>query len=378
MPRRTRSGAIDPRDYLALIRGERHGPWAATLRGTLAVASGLYRAGSALRGAAYSSGVLRAVRAGVPVISVGNLTAGGTGKTPLVIHLAQALSQRGAKVAVLARGYGAAREGDKNDELLLSEEEVPGLLVLPGRDRAARAAEAVAAGASVLILDDGFQHRRVARDLDVVLVDASDPWGPGGLLPRGLLREPRSALKRASLVLITRAELASPEALAALEAEIRAAGHQGPIGRLRLTPRDLAPLSPGGGAPEPVTALQRARVLAVCAIGNPEAFRRTLLGLGARVQELLAFPDHAPFGAAQVEQVEAQARRAGAERVVVTAKDAVKLRPLLGAARLPWSALRIDVRPEPADVLAPILGLCSPASPSPGAGPATGTEAPHG
>lgn len=348
-----------------MIRGERHGPWAATLRGGLTLASGLYRCGSALRGAAYQSGILRAVRPRVPVISVGNLTTGGTGKTPLVIHLARALQQRGARVAVLARGYGAQRDGQLNDELLLIREEVPELLLFPGRDRAARAGEAVQAGATLLLLDDGFQHRKVARDLDLVLVDASDPWGPGGLLPRGLLREPRSALRRASLVLITRAELASPERLSALEAEVRGAGYHGAIGRLYVVPRELRALDRRAD-PAPLETLRRAKVLAACAIGNPEAFRGTLLSLGARVQELLAFPDHAPLGPGTVEAVEAQARRAGADRVIVTHKDAVKLRPHLepGPDRpsrpVPWWALTMDVRADPEDVLAPVLALVSP------------------
>lgn len=366
MPRRTtnaaRERAIDPREYLALIRGERHGPWAATLRGGLTLASGLYRCGSALRGAAYGSGILRPVRARVPVVSVGNLTTGGTGKTPLVIHLARELIARGARPAVLARGYGAPADGELNDELLLIREEVPGLLLFPGRDRAARAAEAVQAGADFLLLDDGFQHRRVARDLDLVLIDASDPWGPGGVLPRGLLREPPSALRRASLVLVTRAEMVTVERLEALEAQIRRAGHRGPVGRLFVAPRELRPLD-RAVEPAPLTSLMRARVLAACAIGNPEAFRGTLLSLGARVQELLAWPDHAPLGPGEVALVEAKARRAGAERVVVTHKDAVKLRPHLeptgerAPRPLPWWALTMDVRVEPAGVLAPILAL---------------------
>lgn len=297
------------------------------------------------------------MRAPVPVISVGNLTAGGTGKTPLVIHLARALLDRGARPAVLARGYGAARDGEPNDELLLAREEVPGLLLFPGRDRSARIAEAVGAGATLILLDDGFQHRRVARDFDLVLIDASDPWGPGGLLPRGLLREPRTALRRADLVLITRAEQVGADALAAIEAEVRAVGYAGPVGRIHVHPRDLLPID-RPGYPEPVESLRGARVLAACAIGNPEAFRATLLGLGARVQELVTFPDHAPLGPAEVAAVEAQARRADADRIVVTAKDAVKLRPHLAGERpIRWLSLRIDVRPEPADVLASVLTL---------------------
>src|SRR5262249_5942270 len=144
-------------------------------------------------------------RAPVPVVSVGNLTVGGTGKTPCVEYVARFYRQLDRRAAILSRGYGSA--GGHNDEALLLEENLPDVPHLQGADRVALAAAAVEELESeVLILDDGFQHRRLVRDLDVVLVDASNPWGYGYLLPRGLLREPKSSLRRASVVLLTRCD----------------------------------------------------------------------------------------------------------------------------------------------------------------------------
>jgi tetraacyldisaccharide 4'-kinase len=348
------SNSSSEQAFLALIRGQRRGPWASTLRGGLTLAAGGYWVGSSLRSAAYGVGILRTHPASLPVISVGNLTAGGTGKTPLVIHLARALVARGERPGVLARGYGAARDGDPNDELKLVAREVPQALVRPGRDRVARAAQAVDDGATVLLLDDGFQHRRLRRDRDVVLLDATDPWGPAGVLPRGLLREPRCALRRADVVLLTRAELASPQALAALESEVRQAGFEGPLGHARTVPRGVSPL--GGGDESPAQALSGERVIAASGIGNPAAFQRTLEGLGAQVLERVDFPDHHAFSAEDLRTVEARAEALNATRIVVTGKDAVKLEPLRAdQPQAGWCVLAIDVELEPAGILDEIL-----------------------
>ncbi|MCA8925488.1 MAG: tetraacyldisaccharide 4'-kinase, partial [Planctomycetes bacterium] len=210
-------------DWLPLLRGERRGVGPALARALLAACAALYALVVRARNWAYARGLLRAHAAPLPVISVGNLTAGGTGKTPLVIALAQALLARGLRVAVLARGYGAARDGELNDELREIAERVPQALLVPGRDRVRSAERAALRGADVILLDDGFQHRRLRRDLDLVLVDCTDPWGPAGVLPRGLLREPRGGIRRADWVILTRAEQA-PERVAPLEAEVRALG----------------------------------------------------------------------------------------------------------------------------------------------------------
>lgn len=371
-------GATADGDYMALIRGERKGPVAALLRGGLSVAALGFRLGGAARAAAYDGGLFAAHRAALPVISVGNLTAGGTGKTPLVIHLARTLLARGHRPAVLARGYGAARDGELNDELRLIAREVPEALLAPGSDRVARAQEAAGRGATVLVLDDGFQHRRLHRDADVVLLDATDPWGPGGLLPRGLLRELPAALARAHVVVLSRIELVDAAARARLEAEVRATGFAGPIVAMRMAPRALEPLPP----PTATDADRRTRapaslagqsVVAACGIGNPTAFARTLGVLGARVLHLEALPDHHAYGAADVARVEELAAKTGAGLVVTTAKDAVKLEALVSPrAPVPWATLTIAAELDPPAALDDILGRAlAPATLSPTKDPTT-------
>ncbi len=195
-----------PRDhYLRLISGAARGPMPTLERLALRAASLPYGLAVRLRNAAYRLGWLSSRRVGVPVVSVGNLTAGGTGKTPCVAYVARYYRRLDRCVAILSRGYGGA--GGRNDEALVLEEELPDVPHLQGADRVALAATAIEELESeVLVLDDGFQHRRLARDLDLVLVDATEPWGHGYLLPRGLLREPASALRRAGVVLLTRCD----------------------------------------------------------------------------------------------------------------------------------------------------------------------------
>tara|TARA_R110002072_G_scaffold121004_1_gene254433 strand:- start:423 stop:1331 length:909 start_codon:yes stop_codon:yes gene_type:complete len=284
------------------------------------------------------------------VISVGNLTTGGTGKTPLVISLCRALLARGERVGVLARGYGAARDGELNDELRLIRDSLPDVILAPGRDRVVRAAEAVAAGATILVLDDGFQHRRLARDLDIVLLDATAPWSGGHLLPRGLLREAPSALRRAQAVVISRAELRSPTELQALEAEIRATGYSGPVFRMSLTPSSLVAIGPQGHEERPIQTLEKLPVVMACGIGNPTAFAATAASLGARLSHLEPFPDHHEYRPRDLHALEDLAERRAVKHVLITAKDAVKLAPLLAVPRgasCTWLCLSVEASIEP-------------------------------
>src|SRR5262245_17167980 len=208
-PRLTRGDrvkGIDPEAFLRLVRGQIRGPAAAVARLGLGAVSGLYCLGVSARNAAYDWGWKTAHRAAVPVVSVGNLTLGGTGKTPMVEWVARWFRGRGARVAILSRGYGQA-EG-LNDEGRVLEENLPDVPHFQGADRVELARIAVEESESqVLVLDDGFQHRRLARDLDIVLLDALEPFGLGRLFPRGLLREPVSSLRRAGLVVLSRADL---------------------------------------------------------------------------------------------------------------------------------------------------------------------------
>ncbi len=199
----------EPRDrlrrrYLALISGQTPGLAAAVQRLGLYLASLFYGLGVRLRNAGYSLGWLRAQRVAAPVVSVGNLTVGGTGKTPAVEYVARYYRRQDRRVAILSRGYGSA--GGHNDEALVLFANLNDVPHLQDADRVRSAHIALEELESeVLVLDDGFQHRRLVRDLDLVLIDATNPWGHGYLLPRGLLREPIRGLRRADLVLLERA-----------------------------------------------------------------------------------------------------------------------------------------------------------------------------
>src|SRR5262245_8188408 len=205
--------------FHALISGRRRGPLAALLRAGLLAASVPYGWAAGVRNRLYDRGWKRSVRAPVPVVSVGNLTLGGTGKTPCVEYVCRFYRGVDLRVAILSRG-DAAGEG-LNDEALLLGENLPDVPHLQGADRARWARVAVEELFSeVLVLDDGFQHRRLARDLDVVLVDATDPWGGGHLFPRGLLRESPHGLRRAGVVVLTRCDQAGGEELDRLHRDV--------------------------------------------------------------------------------------------------------------------------------------------------------------
>lgn len=260
-----------------------------------------------LRDFAYRAGILRSHPAPVPAISVGNLTVGGTGKTPFVRWLVTELSSRGATPGILHGGYA-------DDEPALHRRWFPDLAVVTGRDRVRGAEEAVAGGADVLVLDDAFQHRRIRRDLDVVLVAAERWTDRPRLLPRGPYREPLRALKRADVVVVTRRR-AGPDEAAAVARTVRertpvpvAVVHLAPAGWLTM---DGAPRegSPGAG-------------VAVAAIGQPDAFFRQVEAQGVRLAARLAFRDHHEYGPDDLEGIR---EAAGGQAVITTAKDAVKL-----------------------------------------------------
>lgn len=287
----------------------------ALTRTALAPLEVLYRGITSVRGALYDRGVLRAHELGLPAVSVGNLSVGGTGKTPVAAWIAGELVRRGATPAILLRGYGA-------DESLVHAALNPGMRVIASADRVRGAERARAAGADVLVLDDAFQHRRARRRADVVLISA-DAWdGRHRLLPAGPWREPLSALARATLVVVTR-KAATAEDSAAVVAAIAAAVRGSTIARVYLAPADLC--VPGNTSRRSFATLRDTTVLAVSAIGDPHAFARQLTAAGARVTPAI-FPDHHAFTRADAEQL--ARRAAGMQLVVCTLKDAVKLSSL--------------------------------------------------
>ena len=336
-----RKCCIDRAVYLSIIRGERRGLLATIVRGGLRAASWPFRAGVALRGALYETGFLGSHEAPIPVISIGNLTAGGTGKTPLTIALAQRLVAQGEKPAVLARGYGATRDGELNEELELVKRRVPQARVIAGRDRVASAARAAEEGASVILLDDGFQHRRLARSLDVLVIDATDPWGQGYLLPRGLLREPIAQAKRADAIVLSRVEQAGRPQVDEIKKTLQAVS-EAPIAELRFAPCSLATLA---GESRPLESLQGTNVVLLSAIGNPRAFEETVRSLGAKIALSIAHPDHHRFSSEDVTHALRAARETGS-LVLTTEKDAVKIPAQDGIL-----TLGVEARLEEADEL---------------------------
>jgi tetraacyldisaccharide 4'-kinase len=309
--------------YLRLISGQARGLAPALERFALRAASWPYGLAMRLRNAAYQRGWLACQRAGVPVVSIGNLTVGGTGKTPCVEYVARFYRGLDRRVAILSRGYGGA--GGRNDEALVLEENLPDVPHLQGADRVALAQTAVEELESeILVLDDGFQHRRLARDLDVVLVDATAPWGHGYLLPRGLLREPTSGLRRAGLIVLTRCAQVPAEQRERLRQTIGRIAPGVPVVETSHRPVEL---SNSDGARASLDLLREGPIAALCGIGNPEAFRRTLLDLGAEVSNFRAFPDHHVYSRDDVEELRRWAGGLSAGAVVVTTqKDLVKLR----------------------------------------------------
>jgi tetraacyldisaccharide 4'-kinase len=325
----------------------------------------------------------RAGRLPRPVVSVGNLHWGGGGKTPLVAALACHLRDHGLEVCVLSRGYRRGRQSggggsrvvstgrgpllgpeEAGDEAVLLAAELPGVAVVVGADRwraGQLALERLAPPPAIFVLDDGFSHLALARDVDLLAFPAGDPFGGGRLLPGGRLREPLAAAARASAVVLTGAPgfeaekagtpageaetagapapspAAGPGSGAELAAALRSYGFRGP-GFSSVT-RMGTPVASGGEPLAPGTP-----VLAVAAIARPEGFFASLRGLHFPVMAELALPDHHPYPAATLARIEVAARRSGAACVLVTAKDRVKLE---GRLRLPLAVLPVEAVPEP-------------------------------
>lgn len=290
-----------------------------------------------VRNARYDRGV-GVCRAAMPVISVGNITVGGTGKTPMVIEFVRRLAALGRRAAILTRGY-AARVGQTADEVLEFQEAVPQAPVVVDPDRVTGAARAAREhGADCLVLDDGFQHRRLARDADIVLIDALNPWGGGRVLPAGRLREPRDGLRRADLVIVTRANQTRPEIVRAIRADLERLAPDVPVATAGVVAEQLVDRH---GGRHDVAELAHGDFFAVCGVGNPHSFLELLRGLG-RAFDWALFADHHHYNFADVDDIRGQARAASAVWVVTTRKDWVKLRVLWPDDRP--ALLRLDVR----------------------------------
>ena len=308
-----------------ILSGRRKGFWASLLRGALFGLSVPYHAAMSVRNGLYDR-KMRAVHCiDCRVISVGNLTTGGTGKTPLVEYITRRVLAKTDKVAIVSRGYGAEDKA-RNDEQTLLCENLPGVPQVSGADRVACTAAARRRhGARVVILDDAFQHRRIARDLDVVAVDATNPFGYGHFLPRGLLRESPRGLARAHVVVITRSGLVAPPELAALDETV---GRLAPDALVVHAVEEITRLEPLDASSEalPPGAMKGKRVVAFCGLGNPDQFRRSLSALGVELKAFLVFADHQHYDEAHLRAVNSVAQAENADAILTTQKDRVKLK----------------------------------------------------
>jgi tetraacyldisaccharide 4'-kinase len=282
----------------------------------------MFAAAAETRHALYRMGVFTRHRVPCPVVSVGNLTVGGTGKTPLVEWVVREIRLLGRNPVVLSRGYGA-RRNEVPDELAALSENLPDIHSVRDPDRVRGALLAIEKHcAEVVVLDDGFQHHSLARELDIVTVDATAPFGGGHCLPRGTLREPIRALRRAGAVVVTRADQVPPTGLERVVRRVRRAAPHAVVSTAEHRPAFLRPV--GGGDDLDPGWLDGRAVLAVAGIGNPAAFEATVEALGARVVGRARFPDHHSYLEEHLAEIGRAAESAGAEAVVTTQKDAVK------------------------------------------------------
>ncbi len=290
----------------------------ALLRALLKIPGLIYGEIMRWRRAAYRRAVFSSYTAPLPVISVGNITAGGSGKTPMVLLLAEALALRSQRPGILLRGYRA--QDGVSDEGELYRQANADLIVVEGADRFKAANKAAKLGATILLLDDGFQHCRLRRDFDLVLIDAMSPWGGGVPFPGGLLREPKSALRYADALIITRSDQVQPMQLDIIRQEIRRLAPGVPLFTACHLPNRLYKCD---GENVPLSWLAGKKVVALCGIARPEAFLLTLEQLGATVAASHCFGDHRSLSDQELAAVVESAKKRQAI-IVTTEKDAVK------------------------------------------------------
>ncbi len=333
------------------------------LRGVAAGGARLYEVGLDAYLNMERVGLRRREALPVPVVSVGNLSVGGTGKTPMTRLLCRRFQEAGHRPAILSRGHGGKGAGvrlvsddrgnlarsaaDAGDEPLLLAQSLPGVPVLVGKDRRLSGREAMRRfPLDALVLDDGFQYWQLARDLDIVLVDASRPFDNGRCLPRGLLREPPAHLRRAGLVVATRADALGEAGREALQERIAALAPDAPLFFARHAATGFVPLTGTNREALPLNALANKSVVAWSAIARPDSFVRSLEGAGVRLAAHVARADHAVPTAGDATEMMGLSEKTGADALVMTEKDAVKWAAIDTNFRLPAYALRVEMQVE--------------------------------
>ena len=342
----------------------RSGPVAAALRGILGGGAALYDLGLEGYLAGERLGLRRREQLPISVVSIGNLTVGGTGKTPMTQLLCRRLQAQGRRVAVLSRGHCGEGQSvrvvsDASGELFLSAEQagdepcllartLPGVPVLVGKDRRQSGREAMRRfGLDALILDDGFQFWQLQRSLDIVLLDARRPFDNGFPLPRGLLREPKRHLCRAGIVVATRSGGLTPTGREALTAQVFALAPDAPLFFADHRAAGLVPAEDLSVPIQPLSGLRGRRIFAASAIAQPQSFIETLTReVGAEVVGWQTWADHHKISPSDARAALNAAVQSGAEALVITEKDAVKWPHMGGVGGLPLYALRIEMALE--------------------------------
>ena len=326
---------INQTTLLEIISGRRKGIGAAIMRALLSTLTPLYRLGVHRANQRFDNDPGAVSKVDVPIISIGNLTTGGTGKTPLVIWLCRQVRQLDRRVAIISRGYGAAKNRDRtskpNDEAMELGQRLPDVPHLQDPNRVISATIAIEElETEAIVMDDGFQHRALARDLEIVVVDATAPFGFGHLLPRGLLREPVKNISRADFVVLSRCDQVSHEEISRIQAELKGHCPNLPIAKTKVQPatwmqydgqeKDLSEFAPSTTEDKDST-----QVFVCCAIGNPNSFLDTVSSTGVTVVGQKFLPDHHLYSRADIEMIAEAATQSGAAAIVCTHKDLVKI-----------------------------------------------------
>lgn len=309
--------------FRSIVSGQARGLGPLLLRGLLALAEGPYALAMCWRNWRYDRDPRKVTRVNAPVVSVGNLTLGGTGKTPVVEWIARWFRKHQTRVTIVSRGYGG-QHGARNDEALELEERLDDVPHLQNPDRVEAAQLAIEEfECELLLLDDGFQHRRLGRDLDIVLVDALDPLGCNHVFPRGLLREPLAGVARAQIILLSRADQIDANERQRIRSAYQKRAPAAVWAEVRHAPLQVRDAH---GLTESLELFKDQKIAAVCGIGNPAGFRHTLGQCGATLVELREYPDHHQYDRADLNALEAWAAGLEVDWIVCTHKDLVKLR----------------------------------------------------
>lgn len=312
---------VNQKTFRDILSHRNNSAGAKVLRLLLRLISGLYAAAVWTRNLLYDHNRLISATATVPVISVGNITTGGTGKTPLVVWLCRYLEQKNIPAAILTRGY-KTEQGLMSDEPAMLAKACPKTSIVVDPDRTAGAQKAITQhGAKALVLDDGFQHRRINRSLNILTLDATCPFGYGHVLPAGLLREPLSGVRRADIIVITRFDQVEPTAMQELEAKLAILAPKVPV--IKATHRHTHAVT-FGAKQLSLESLQAKKAFVFCGIGNPEAFFGHVRQHGIAVVGTQIFNDHHPYTLEDIKTIIRDAKSCGAQMILCTQKDWVK------------------------------------------------------